>query len=591
MTVNERIRALRTQMREAKIDVYLLPSSDDHQSEYVAPHWQSRAWLSGFTGSTGLVIVTRDHAGLWTDSRYFLQAETQLAGTEVELHKLVIPHTPEHINWLRGKYPNGAVIGADGRQMSVGGMENLQRRLGKSFRYRTDVDLIGTVWKDRPTLPDAPVFEHDLRYTGKSRAQKMDNLRKSMPTANYLVTALDNIAWLLNLRGSDVESNPLFYSYLLLRKDRATLFVDPRKISEALEKILKKDRIEIAPYGAVGQHLAQVSTPVHYNPQTLNLAIRNRIPERYRAPGENLIALPKATKNDTEIAHLRRAMERDGVALLRLFRWLEARLAERTVTEYELAIRLAAFRRAGGQYHDESFPAIVGYRGNGAIVHYRPEEDSSAAIRPEGILLLDSGGQYHDGTTDITRTVALGTPGPDEKLHYTLVLKGHIGLGAAQFPRGTTGSQLDALARAPLWAYGLNYGHGTGHGVGFFLNVHEGPQSITPNVKSTGGKAPLVPGMVTSNEPGFYRTDHYGIRIENLVLCVEGQTTPYGRFLRFEDLTLFPMDRRLIDVALLTATELDWLNDYHAVVLERLSPHLEADELEWLQQQCAVLER
>ena len=587
--MNNKLTALRARMRALNIDAYMIPSADDHQSEYVAPHWQTRAWFSGFTGSTGLAIVTADHAGLWTDSRYFIQAESELAGTDVVLHKLRVPHTPEHLEWLQTELPDGATIGVDGRQMSAAGMDLLRNRLAKkNFRFLTEHDLIGDIWTDRPALPDAPVFEHELKYTGRTRGEKLAELRARMVTENYLVTGLDELCWLLNLRGSDVESNPLFYGFLLLDQNAGILYVDATKINDAILDLLMAERIRLKPVADLVFDLEALNGTIAYAPGTLNETLRRAIPEPLRRPTTSLIALPKSKKTDTEIAHLRRAMERDGVALLRLVRWLRAELGTRAVPESEVAEYLADLRRAGGRYHDESFPAIVGYAGNGAIVHYRPEAGKDAAIRAEGILLLDSGGQYHDGTTDITRTFALGVPTAEQRRNYTLVLKGHINVARLKFPRGTAGVQLDALARAPLWSAGLNYGHGTGHGVGFFLNVHEGPQSISHNVRSTAGRVAFEPGMITSNEPGFYKTGEYGIRIENLVLCRPAQTTEYGDFLEFEDLTLFPMESALIDAEMLSYEERKWLSGYHQMVFERLSRHLTEEEVAWLREACGV---
>ncbi len=595
MTINERLAALRTVMEKYGLDAYLVPSSDPHQSEYVADHWKAREWLSGFTGSAGTLIVTQNHAGLWTDSRYFLQAERELADSEVVLHQQRVPHAPEHISWLAGELPEGARLGCDGFLFSLGQMRYLEKHLAaKNIAIHYDLGLIGDIWTGRPGLPAAPLFEHEARYAGKSRREKMDLVREQINgygARHYLVTTLDDIAWMLNLRGNDIQFNPLFIGYLLLNEDEAVLFIDDRKVPPTLAEKLAADSVQLRPYAAIATFLEELpgDEPVLIDPLSISVRLFDTLQDKTVTRGHNIPRQLKAIKTDSEVAHIRRAMVKDGVALVRLFRWLEATLQERTVTEFEVARQLDEFRRAQGDYYGESFPAIVGYQSNGAIVHYRPDPATSAPVQQEGLLLLDSGGQYVDGTTDITRTVALGPPTAEQKKHFTLVLKGHIALARARFPVGTTGMQLDVLAREALWQNGLNYGHGTGHGVGYFLNVHEPPQGFASSPATSRGTTELQPGMLTSNEPGFYKDGEYGIRTENLVLCIEGGETEYGAFLRFESLSLFPIDRRLIEPARLTAADRDWLNNYHQSVLQQLSPHLQPDEVQWLKNQCAPL--
>lgn len=591
--IDQRINAVRTEMLKNGLAAYIIPSSDAHQSEYVNAHWKSREWISGFTGSAGLVIITKNHAGLWTDSRYFLQAEEELVNSQMVLHKQGIPHAPEHNAWLRDNLPTGSIIGLDGVLFSVGQVELIKRVVAtNNITVDTNQDLIKPTWNDRPELPKNPIFEHKVKYAGKNRKAKLTAIRKEMKEqgVNYhLVTTLDDIAWTFNIRCDDIDHNPLAIAYAVIGLEKTWLFINPIKVPEPLVKKFTKENIIVHSYNYIGKFL--VSLPkdqkILINPATLSVCISNLLTSSQIKKGKTISTQLKAIKNTTEIAHLRTAMAKDGVALLRLYRWLEKELDNRTVSEFELGQQLAAFRKAQGLYHGESFPAIVGYQGNGAIVHYRPMPETCAAIQKEGMLLLDSGGQYEDGTTDITRTFALGKPTQEQQQNFTLVLKGHIAIASLVFPKGTSGVHLDAFARQPLWQYRLNYGHGTGHGVGFFLNVHEGPQGFSANI--TRGNVPFQVGMVTSNEPGFYKNGEYGIRIENLILCVEDETNDFGTFLKFEDLTVFPIDKQLINKELLTKQEISWLDNYHQKVYQALSPLLKKDEVKWLKAQCAAL--
>ncbi len=594
--IPERLRALRKAMVQHQISAYLVPSSDPHQSEYVAPRWETRAWLSGFDGSAGTLVVTHEEAGIWTDSRYFIQAEAQLAGTGVSLQKQRIPHAPEHVAWLAQHLKSGQRLGFDGRVVSLSQARLLKRKLTpKGIQLEASHDLAELVWSDRPALPSSTIFDFGLQYAGASREDKMARVREWLPQNELgavVLTALDDIAWTLNIRASDVDYNPVCLSYLIIGKTTAQWFVGKERVGEELASAMSQAGVQLAAYDAIDDALRQfpASQRLAIDPAGLSFYHFELLAGKDLAEHGSPITAMKAVKNETEIAHYRQVMRKDGVALLRLFRWLEQELQSRGVTEVEVAERLAQFRAQQPGYQGESFGAIVGYKGNGAIVHYRAMPDTCATLRQEGILLLDSGGQFLDGTTDITRTVALGPVTDDQRRHFTLVLKGMIALARAKFPRGTGGAQLDTLARQSLWQDGLNYGHGTGHGVGFFLNVHEGPQGFATSAVTSRGRTAFEPGMVTSNEPGFYRTDHYGIRIENLILCVANETTDYGEFLSFEDLTLFPIDQRLIDKKLLNQEEKDWLNDYHQQVWEQLSPLLDNDdEVNWLRKQCNPL--
>ena len=593
MTINERVAALQAAMKAKNIDAYIIPSSDPHQSEYVADHWKSREWISGFSGSAGTVVVTQKEAGLWTDSRYFIQAEEQLKGTCVKLFKLNIPHTPEHREWLKNNLPDGSKIGFDGKLFSVGKVRAMAKYFyEKKFVLDSEADLIKNIWKGRPVLPKAPVFEHAVKYAGANRAKKLKSVRAQMNGAShYLISTLDDIAWLFNLRGADVECNPVFYAFAIVGPKKAWLFINKSKVPQKLNQKLNKDGIILKPYTSLESFLNKLpkNARILIDKGSTSNQVFNAIEKNKIKDGANIIVPLKTIKNKKEIEHFRQVMVKDGVALVKLFRWLENTVPKRPVPEIEVAEQLIEFRRAQGNYYGESFHAIVGYRGNGAIVHYRPEKNKCANIENNGMLLLDCGGQYLDGTTDITRTISFSKPSREQKIDYTLVLKGHISLALAKFPTGTTGVQLDTLARMHLWQYRYNYGHGTGHGVGFFNNVHEGPQGFSPVPHTPRANVTFEPGMVTSNEPGLYKADKYGIRIENLVLCVEDGAKEFGNFLRFDTITLFPIDLNLIAKNLLTKEEKEWLNSYHAEVYEKLSPQLNNVEKKWLQEKCEKL--
>ena len=591
---NTNISLLRSMMSEAAVDAYLVSGSDPHQSEYLADYWKGREWLSGFDGSAGLLLITRDHAGLWTDSRYFIQAAKQVKGSGIILHRVQKSLLGSVIDWMGHNLPAESVLGLDGQLFSVREVQLIERRLSvSSIRVRADLDLIRPIWTNRTPLPEAKVFALQKEYTGQTRREKLKVLREQIAGRGidyYCCTSLDDIAWLFNLRGSDIAYNPVFFAYAVVGRDSCRLFTDSGKMDEGLRAELKADGIQLHPYQEISDFLREgiKFNEIALHKATLNFSLFQMVDPNAVCWTENLIEQTKARKNPTEITNIRRAMVKDGVALTKLVRWLNEELEKRAVSEAEVATQLGFFRSQQDNYFQESFPAIIGYAENGAIVHYRPVEGNSDHIQREGLLLMDSGGQYLEGTTDITRTIAMGNPTQEQKEHFTLVLKGHIALARARFPEGTKGINLDVLARSALWAKGLNYGHGTGHGVGYFLNVHEGPQGISVNP----GRADvaLQPGMITSNEPGFYREGAYGIRIENLILCKEYQTTDFGDFLEFETLSLFPIDRQLIDVALLNRSELDWLNKYHQMVQARLTPGLDQAEARWLAEQCKPLD-
>lgn len=595
MNIVQRLTALREVMEKRGISAYIIPSSDPHQSEYVADHWKGREWISGFTGSAGTVVVALEEAGLWTDTRYFLQGEEELKDTGIRLMKQGEPDTPSITDWLIGLLESGATVACDARNFSLAHVRGLAVRLSEAqLHLETEQDLLAEIWEDRPPLPKGRIFELELKYAGQSRLEKIAAVRKGMAEVDgHLITTLDDIAWLLNIRGHDVECNPVAIAFLLVEQERVCLFVERGKLEEALRLTLQKDGVHVLDYTDAKPFLMSLNDGYHIllDPKTLNADLFDALPDRCQVyEGASIPIALKAVKNPIEIGHIRKVMAKDAVALVRLYRWLEAELdAGATVTEFEVASQLAAFRAMGEGYYGESFPAIVGYKGNGAIVHYRPLPGRSAQIKKEGILLLDSGGQYLDGTTDITRTTALGTPTDEQKRHFTWVLKGHISLAMQHFPTGTKGIQLDALTRQHLWKQNLNFGHGTGHGVGFFLNVHEGPQGIGPQPQDR-YMEPFRAGMFSSNEPGFYLTGEYGIRIENLVLTVPAGNQGFGEFLKFETMTLFPIDLVLLDKTLLTQEEREWLNGYHQMVWDRVSPLLEYEaERKWLERKCRLV--
>ncbi|NME86992.1 aminopeptidase P family protein [Bacteroides eggerthii] len=592
-TINNRIAALRAHIAQEQIQAFIIPSTDPHLSEYVAPHWQSREWISGFTGSAGTVVVTAKDAGLWTDSRYFLQAARQLEGTCITLYKEMLPETPNIPEFLSAHLQEGDCVGIDGKMFSAEEVEHLQKELKKSgIRIKSIADPMQLLWTDRPAMPLAPAFVYDTKYAGMSFTEKLPAVRQAMEAAgadSLLLSALDEIAWLLNIRGNDVHCNPVVVSYLLIEKDKVNYFVQPQKVTPELAEYFSANGISVHPYEEIGHYLNSFNAhSILMNPAKTNYAIYLAIrPGCLIINGASPVALLKAIRNKQEIAGIHAAMQRDGVALVKFLKWLDEAVPAGKETEISVDKKLHTFRAAQPLYMGESFDTIAGYKEHGAIVHYEATPETDVTLKPEGFLLLDSGAQYLDGTTDITRTIALGPLTEEEKTDYTLILKGHIALAMAVFPEGTRGAQLDVLARMPIWKERMNYLHGTGHGVGHFLNVHEGPQSIRMNENPVA----LQPGMVTSNEPGVYKAGSHGIRTENLVLTVPAGEGMFGKYLKFETLTLCPICRKGIIKELLTAEEIGWLNDYHRTVYEKLSPDLNYDEREWLKEACKAVIR
>ena len=595
-TVPERMAKLRAVMQKRGVAACIVPTADPHLSEYLPAHWQAREWLSGFTGSAGTLVVTDDFAGLWTDSRYFSQAERQLAGSGTELMKLNVPHTAEHIAWLCERLNDGDKVACAPDMLSLATERALHDQFAAHGAELLEDDLPGEIWSNRPPLPHAPVYEHPIEYATTPRAEKLAAVRRAMRDAgasHHIVSALDEIAWVLNLRGSDVDYNPVFLAHLLVGATDATLFVDASKLDAKLQADLASDSVRVAPYEAVGTELRELPQAARLllAPAQVSAAIAHEIPghvELVEAAGP--ITAAKARKGGTEMEHVREAMRRDGVALVRSARWLEHSLEDgKRLTELDVDVKLRELRSQQPGFVSESFSTIAGYEANAALPHYSATPESHAELQPRGMLLIDSGAQYLGGTTDITRMWALGETTAEQRRDVTLVLKGVIALSRARFPRGASGQQLDALARAPIWAAGIDYGHGTGHGVGYCLNVHEGPQSIRPP-RSASHLEPMDVGMITSIEPGIYKPGRHGVRIENLAATVSAGDGEFGEFLAFETLTLCPIDTRLLDLGLLDSAEIAWLDDYHAIVRERLASLLEdpADRA-WLDARCAPL--
>ena len=590
-SIKERMHALRMTFPPNYIKAFIIPSTDPHLSEYVAPHWMSREWISGFTGSAGTVVVLMNEAGLWTDSRYFLQAAKELEGSGITLYKEMLPETPSITKYLSQKLKPGESVSIDGKMFSVQQVEQMKEELAA---YSLQVDLFGDplkrIWKDRPSIPNSPAFVYDIEYAGKSCEEKVAAIRAELTKKGayaLFLSALDEIAWTLNLRGNDVHCNPVVVSYLLITQDDVIYFISPEKVTKEVNEYLKEQHVKLKNYDEVETYLNTFTgRNILIDPKKTNFAIYSAInPKCNIIRGESPVALLKAIRNEQEIAGIHAAMQRDGVALVKFLKWLEEAVPSGKETELSVDRKLHEFRAAQPLYMGESFDTIAGYKEHGAIVHYSATPESDVPLQPKGFLLLDSGAQYLDGTTDITRTIALGELTEEEKTDYTLILKGHIALAMAKFPVGTRGAQLDVLARMPIWKYGMNFLHGTGHGVGHFLSVHEGPQSIRMNENPV----VLQPGMVTSNEPGVYKAGSHGIRTENLTLVCKDKEGMFGDYLKFETITLCPICKKGIVKEMLTNAEIEWLNNYHQIVYEKLSPNLNEEEKVWLQEVTASI--
>ena len=605
-----RIERVRDALRQQQLAAVLVPSSDPHLSEYLPERWQGRQWLSGFTGSMGTLIVTTDTAVLFADSRYWVQAEAELAGSGIALEKIPTGAATHPIDWLTTHVPAGQTVGVDGEVLGLATAQLLQRTLkAAGIALRTDVDVLAQVWPERPGLPEAPVYEHLAPHATQSRTERLAQVRLDMATlgaTHHFISTVDDIAWLFNLRGSDVPYNPVFLAHALIDAKQAVLYVAHGKVSPALQAVLAADGVRFAPYDRAGPALAALPADacLLIDPRRITLGLRQQVRDAGNdgvrvIEAINPSTLRKSRKSAAEAAHIREAMAQDGAAMCHFYAWFEQALADPEnagrLTELTIDEHLSAARQSRPGFIGLSFPTIAGFNANGAMPHYRATPESHAVVcvnaeQEGGLLLIDSGGQYTGGTTDITRVWPIGTPSAEHQRDYTLVLKGMMALSRTRFPRGTLSPMLDAIARAPLWQHGLDYGHGTGHGVGYFLNVHEGPQSISKAMPEAA--MAMEPGMVTSIEPGLYRAGKWGIRIENLVMNVPAtvpEGSAFGEFLEFETLTLCPIDTRCIARSLLDAGEIDWLNRYHATVFERLSPRVSGDALAWLTERTRAL--
>ena len=592
--INQRLESLREVMRREHLSAFIFPSTDAHQSEYVADHWQGRTWISGFNGSAGTAVVTMKSAALWTDSRYFLAAEEQLKGTEFQLMKLKIEGTPTISEWLAQELQGeNAEVGLDGMVNSYHETMGLIADLRKSggITVRTNLDPLGLIWTDRPAIPANPVEIQPMEFAGESVASKISRIRTALRQRHadgMLISALDDIAWTLNLRGTDVHCVPVFVSYLLISSQQVSLYVDSAKINDEVKAYLTENGISLYPYNKVAEGLERYSEyNILLDGDETSYFLWKTVKCQEIIAGKSPVPAMKAQKNDREIAGFRQAMLRDGVAMVKFLRWLKPAVEAGGQTEISIDRKLTSLRAEQHLFRDISFDTIAGYQAHGAIVHYEATSETDVALKPEGLILIDSGAQYQDGTTDITRTIALGPVTEEMKHVYTLVLKGHIQLELAKFPDGASGTQLDALARECMWREGYNYLHGTGHGVGSYLSVHEGPHQIRMEWKPT----PLCAGMTVTDEPGLYLSGKFGVRIENTLLIKDYQTTEFGKFLQMESLTLCPIDLIPVDFSMLQPEEIEWLDTYHRDVFEKLSPYLEGEDLEWLREATRPVDR
>ena len=585
--VPQRLARIRQLMSREGIHALLVPSADPHLSEYLPGYWQGRQWLSGFHGSVGTLIVTASFAGVWADSRYWEQATKELEGSGIELVKL-IPGQPGPLDWLAEQTPEGGVVAVDGTVMAVASARTLSGKLEeRGARLRTDIDLLKEVWADRPSLPDQPVYAHLPPQATVSRVEKLAKLRESLKERGadwHFIATLDDIAWLFNLRGADVSFNPVFVSFALISQQQAMLFVALDKVDAPLRAVLEQDGVTLRDYSEAAAALREIpgGASLQIDPARVTVGLLDNLDSGVKlVEGLNPTTLAKSRKSLADAEHIRRAMEQDGAALCEFFAWLDSAWGRERITELTIDEHLTAARTRRPDFVSLSFNTIAAFNANGAMPHYHATEEAHAVIEGDGLLLIDSGGQYLGGTTDITRMVPVGTPTAEQKRDCTRVLKGVIALSRAKFPRGILSPLLDAIARAPIWAEQVDYGHGTGHGVGYFLNVHEGPQVIAYQAAAAPQTA-MQPGMITSVEPGTYRPGRWGVRIENLVLNREAGKSEFGEFLEFETLTLCPIDTRCLEASLLTQDEKNWFNAYHAEVQRRLSPLLEGDALQWL---------
>ena len=584
MTYQEKLNEIRKQMKADHVEAYIIPSADPHISEYLPKHYKCIPFTSGFTGSAGTLVITHDFAGLWTDSRYFEQAAEQLAGSGFELVKQKVQHAPEYIQWLNEKLNRGALVGTNEKLLSILLGDLLTQQFAGAEIKLVDKDYLSPIWEDRPPLPDTPAFLIEEEHIGQSVSSKLAEVRTALRRSNaeyHLVSSLDDIAWLFNIRGKDVNYNPVVLGFALINQDHAKLFINPVKLTDEEKVTLLKSGTEVLPYEEIAETLTKIpaNSSIFIDPKRNCFAYAKLIPETVRLiketnPSTNL----KAVKNETELNNTREAMLKDGVAITKFLKWLDDNIGKTEITELSAAAQLRSYREEQEGFIGDSFTTISAYSAHGALPHYSASAESNSVVKPESLFLVDSGGQYFYGTTDITRTIPMGATTEQEQTDYTLVLKGMIDGCKAKFPKGTCGYQIDAITRKPLWDYAINYGHGTGHGVGYFLNVHEGPQVFNP----TNIPVPVEKGMITSIEPGVYRPGRHGIRIENLVQTISIEVNEFNEFYGFETLTIAPINTTIVKKELLEQSQIDWLNAYHASVFDQLSGRLNEEESEWL---------
>lgn len=592
MKVKDRVESLRQLMKQNKMDAYIVPSFDAHQSEYVAKHWRCREWISGFTGSAGTAVITQNDAGLWADGRYYIQAEKQLQGSGIRLFKMAAPGVPTYTEWLSDTLKEKNCVGFDGNVFSI----NMVRKMQKAFKakeisLKIGQDLINQLWHDRPSIPKEPIFTFDVKYAGKLRTEKLNEVRDEMKKNGadyYLITSLDDIAWLLNIRGNDVPMNPVVTSNVIVAKDKCYLFIDPLKVQGDVKSELCSQNVEIRDYNETQKFLSSISgnSTIMLDPDKTNACLYNAInADVKKVELPNITTYLKGIKNEVEIKNLKQCEVNDGVAMVKFIKWLKESVGKEKITEISASDKLAGLRKEQDLFKDLSFTTIAGYKDHAAMMHYSATPQTDYTLQNEGFLLVDSGGQYLNGTTDITRTIALGKLTEDEKRDFTIVLKSHIALSSAKFLYGSIGSNIDILAREPVWKYGIDYKCGTGHGVGFYLNVHEGPQTL----RQTNADAKFEKGMTITNEPGIYLEGKYGIRTENIMLVVEAEKTEFGQFMKFEPITYCPIDLDAINKDMLTKDEIEWLNNYHKTVYDKLSPHLNEEEKAWLKKETRAI--
>lgn len=587
ISVNEKLEKLRDLMDDNGLSAYIIPTSDPHNSEYVPERYKTRKWLSGFTGSAGTVVVTMDESGLWTDGRYYIQAEKELENSEIELFKMGKEEVPSYKEWLGENIESGEKIGFNGKLFSIKTVRDLENELEEDVELVTELDLIDEIWEDRPEVPKNDIFLHEVKFAGKSRKEKIEDIREEMDDTGgdiYIITKLDEVAWTFNIRGEDVEYNPVAVAYGLITKDKSHLFIDENKVDDFVEDELVKDDIVLHNYEEIKEFIEDLDedNKVILDHKNTNKWLFDSIPDSCKKIEKNpsITQNLKAKKNETEIENYKNCQVRDGIAMVKFLHWLEESAGDENITEITTENKVEQFRAKDDRFVGPSFDPIAAYKEHAAMMHYSADEESDYQLEEEDFYLLDSGGQYFDGTTDITRTVALGDISEKQKRDFTLVLKGHINLATAKFLKGSRGANIDVLARKPMWDNHIDYKCGTGHGVGYFLNVHEGPQNISNNVHDV----KLKEGMIITNEPGIYRQDEWGIRTENTLLVTKDDETDFGEFLKFETISLCPIDLDAVDVSLLTEEEREWLNEYHDEVYEKLSPHLNEELDEWLKE-------